>query len=262
MRQVRDRVAVITGAASGIGLGLAREFAHRGMSVVLADVRADRLADVARTLTADGYEVHPQQVDVADADSVERLAVAAQERFGAIDLVCLNAGVLGPTNIALWEIDEHDWRSVLDVNLMGVVHGIRAFVPRLLQRPEAHVLITASMAGLVTGDGEGPYVTSKHAVIAVGEILARQLAGTAVGVSILCPWWIRTDILSTTKNRGTEDGAPLPAHQVLMEQGAEPGAFAQQVAHAMMTGRRYVFTRPDLVREAFGARAADILADI
>jgi NAD(P)-dependent dehydrogenase (short-subunit alcohol dehydrogenase family) len=259
MDQLRDRVAVITGAASGIGLGLAREFAGREMSVVLADLPGDRLDDAANELASAGADVYSHAVDVTDGASVEELAASAEARYGAVDLVCLNAGVLGPTNIPLWEIDDGDWRAVFDVNLFGVIHGIRAFVPRLLRRADAHITLTASMAGLVTGDGEGPYVTSKHAVVALGEILAHQLANTTVGVSILCPWWIRTDILSSTKNRGTPSGAPLEAHQALRDQGLEPDDFARRVADAILTQKLYLHTEPDLVREAFGGRVAQIL---
>jgi NAD(P)-dependent dehydrogenase (short-subunit alcohol dehydrogenase family) len=255
------RVGVVTGAASGIGLALARYFARQHMSVVLADLPGDRLERSAADLTSEGYDVVAEIVDVTDPASVENLAARALSLYGGIDLVCLNAGVLGPTNILLWEIDEDDWRSVLDVNLFGVIHGVRAFVPHLLTRADAHVTITASLAGLLTGDGEGPYIASKHAVVALGEILARQLANTSVGVSILCPWWIRTDILSTTKNRGTVDGRPLAEHQALRDAGMEPDAFARVVADAILTDRLYVHTQPDLVRDAFGERAMRILAD-
>jgi NAD(P)-dependent dehydrogenase (short-subunit alcohol dehydrogenase family) len=261
MEQLRDRIAVITGVASGVGLGLAREFAHCGMSVVLDDLAGERLDRAADELARGGDDIHAQPVDVTDAVSIEQLAVSAEARYGAVDLVCLNAGVLGPTNIPLWEIDDADWRTVFDVNFFGVLHGIREFVPRLLTRPAAHIAVTASMAGLVTGDGEGPYVTSKHALVALGEILAHQLANTNVGVSILCPWWIRTDILSTTKNRGTLTGAPLEAHQALRDKGLEPDEFARRVAEAVLTDELYLHTEPDLVRDAFGTRVAQILAN-
>jgi NAD(P)-dependent dehydrogenase (short-subunit alcohol dehydrogenase family) len=260
VKSFEGRVAVITGAASGIGLALARYFARRDMALVLGDLRGDRLRDAVADLAGAGCDVAGVPVDVTDLGSVEQLAADADSRYGGIDLVCLNAGVLGPTNIPMWELNEDDWRSVLEVNLFGVIHGVRAFVPKLVRRPDAHIAITASMAGLITGDGEAPYVTSKHAVVALSEILARQLAHTRVGVSVLCPWWIRTNILATTKNRGTPAGTPLAAHQALMDEGMDADAFARQVGEAILANQLYVHTRPDLVRDALDARVAGILA--
>jgi NAD(P)-dependent dehydrogenase (short-subunit alcohol dehydrogenase family) len=140
-------VAVVTGAASGVGLGLARELSGRRMSVVLADLSGDRLDRAADELAGAGGDVFSHAVDVTDAASVEQLAASAEARYGVIDLVCLNAGVLGPTNIPLWEIDDADWRAVFNVNLFGVIHGIRAFVPRLLARPDAHIPLTHRWRG-------------------------------------------------------------------------------------------------------------------
>jgi NAD(P)-dependent dehydrogenase (short-subunit alcohol dehydrogenase family) len=197
---VRDvRSAFLRASAGGRGFG------RRSLPAGL---------DTAVRALADGADVHGVTLDVADADAAEAVARSAEEAFGAIDLVCLNAGVPGPTNIPLWEIDQCDWQWVLGVNLWGVVNGLRAFIPRLLRRDDAHVVITASVAGLVTGTGEAPYVASKHAVVALAEILQRQLAGSPVGVTVLCPWWVRTDILSTTRQyRGELSWPPrVPAN--------------------------------------------------
>jgi NAD(P)-dependent dehydrogenase (short-subunit alcohol dehydrogenase family) len=260
MKGLGGRTAVVTGAASGIGLALARRLAIEGMAVVLADLPGERLHQAVAGLSGDGLAVNAEPVDVSDPKSCDALAAATRDRYGGVDVVCLNAGVLGPTNVPLWEIDDADWRAVLDVNLFGVINGIRSFVPGLLTRPESHVAVTASLAGLVTGDGEGPYVASKHAVVAIAEILHRQLSGTAVGVSVLCPWWVKTDILASTKNRGTVDGLPLAEHQRLRDSGLDPDEFAETVLHAIRADRFYVHTHPELVTEAVSERARQILS--
>ena len=176
--------AVVTGAASGIGRALATRLAAGGTRLVVADVDAAALADLATELDATGVAT-----DVADPHAVEALAAAAPEAR----LVCLNAGIVGTAFGAPREVDPDDWNSVFAVNVGGVVNGLRAFVPRLLAsgRP-GHILITASLAGLSTFPGGGAYGASKHAVVAVAEHAAMALAGTRVGVTVLCPALVRT----------------------------------------------------------------------
>ena len=264
MEDLEGRVAVVTGAASGIGLALAQQLASEGMRVVLADLPGQRLDAAAREVTAcaggAAAGVLAVAADVCDEAALRAVVDAAGQAYGGVDLVCLNAGVLGPTNIPVWEITDADWRWVFGVNFWGVVNGLRAFVPHLLTRDRAHIVITASVAGLVTGDGEAPYVSSKHAVIALAEILRRQLAGSPVGVSLLCPWWVRTDILSSTRNRGTANGEPLAAHRELRDHGITPGEVAGLAVRSIRDGRFYVHTHPDLISAALTERCADILA--
>jgi NAD(P)-dependent dehydrogenase (short-subunit alcohol dehydrogenase family) len=176
--------AVVTGAASGIGRAVATRVAATGARLVVADVQVDALAEVADELNAIAVPT-----DVADDRAMRALAAAAPDA----DLVCLNAGIVGTTFGAPWEVGPAEWNAVLAVNLGGVVNGLRAFVPRLLAagRP-AHILITASLAGLAAFPGGGAYGASKHAVVAVAEQAALALAGTPVGVTVLCPALVRT----------------------------------------------------------------------
>ena len=268
MEDLEGQVAVVTGAASGIGLALAQRLAGEGMRVVLADLPGQRLDAAASEVAAHAGEagagvpagVLAVPADVCDEAALRAVVDAAGRAYGGVDLVCLNAGVLGPTNIPVWEITDADWHWVFGVNFWGVVNGLRAFVPHLLTRDRAHIVITASVAGLVTGDGEAPYVSSKHAVVALAEILRRQLAGSPVGVSLLCPWWVRTDILSSTRNRGTTHGEPLAAHRELRDHGITPGEVAGLAVRSIRDGRFYVHTHPDLISSAVTERCADILA--
>jgi len=183
MRTTHD-CAVITGAASGIGAALARRLHGRGTRLVLADIDSDHLGEIARDLGATAVPT-----DVADPDAMEQLAIAAS----AARLVCLNAGVVSTHPGAVWEAPDREWQRVIGVNLGGVVNGLRAFVPRLLaDGSPSHVLITASLAGLLVWPGGGPYAASKHAVVTVAEQAALALRGTNVGVTMLCPALVRT----------------------------------------------------------------------
>lgn len=182
--EVRNTTAVITGAASGIGAALAERLAARGARLVLADVAADRLNQIAHRLGAT-----PIVVDVSSPEDVERLAKAASDAR----LVCLNAGVTSTSPGPVWEAPPEEWQRVLGVNLGGVVNGLRCFIPRLLRAGEpAHILITASLAGLAAWPGGGPYAASKHAVVAVAEQAALSLADTPVGVTVLCPALVKS----------------------------------------------------------------------
>ena len=203
MRELRERVAVVTGAASGVGRALALRFAREGMRVVVADVEAPALAECATALAAQGVHVESVVTDVSRAEDVERLARAAFDAFGGVHVLCNNAGVWGNTSGAyLWENTLRDWEWTLGVNLWGVVHGIRAFLPRMLERGDpGHVVNTASLAGLISG--RGIYGATKHAVVSISESLYHDLASAKarVGVSVLCPGLVDTRIFAAARNR-------------------------------------------------------------
>ena len=267
MDQLRDKVAVVTGAASGIGLAMSRRAAAEGMAVVMADVEEQALKAAADILHAEGAEVLPVVTDVSEAASVDALRDAALARFGAVHLVHNNAGVSasGP----LWTVPEEDWRWVLGVNLWGVVHGIRAFVPLLVAQGEGHVVNTASLAGLVAPAFMGVYNATKHAVVAISETLHKDLevAGAPVGVSVLCPGFVRTGIGDSDRNRPawapppvTEAGALLDVGRQLVAAGIDPGLVADAVFAAVQADRFYVFTHPE-TKPAVAVRMKDILEE-
>jgi NAD(P)-dependent dehydrogenase (short-subunit alcohol dehydrogenase family) len=245
------RVAVVTGGASGIGLALARRFAAEGMKIVVGDIEAPALDDALATLQADGADALGVVTDVADADQVQALADAALERFGAVHVVCNNAGV-GSGGLS-WEMPLSTWQWVLGVNLWGVVHGIRTFVPLLLRHGEGHVVNTASIAGLVSGPYMGPYNASKHAVVALSETLHHELAllGSNVRVSVLCPAWVNTRIADSARNRPAHlradveqsDGAEVL--RSVIASGMPPEAVADKVLEAIRTEEFWIMTHDD-----------------
>jgi len=254
MDDLVGRTAVVTGAASGIGRALAERFAAEGMRLVLADVEERALAATADDLAASGVEVLPVVTDVADAASVGALADAAYGRFGAVHVLCNNAGVGAGGQIA--ELSLADWQWVLGVNLWGVIHGLHAFVPRMLAGAEpGHVVNTASLAGHVAGPFMGPYSASKFAVVAISEALYHEMnmSGGAIGVSVLCPGWVDTNIHASERNRPAslggggrvEDGRADMLKQVLAS-GMPPAEVASLVLQAIRDGRFYVLTHPDM----------------
>ena len=199
MRDLAGKTAFVTGGASGIGLALGGAFAAAGMNVMLADIETDALAAAVAGLRGVGPEVRGVTCDVADPDSVERAAQASYAAFGNVHVVCNNAGVAGGGGIHTIALDT--WRWVLDVNLMGVLHGIRTFLPHLRAHGQGgHFVNTASMAGLQSGLGFSPYATSKFAVVALSEGLAMQLKPLGIGVSVLCPGYVRTGIWDADRN--------------------------------------------------------------
>jgi NAD(P)-dependent dehydrogenase (short-subunit alcohol dehydrogenase family) len=201
MREVRGKVAVITGGASGIGLAMARRFAREGMKLVLGDIELGALAKVEAEFREQGAELLALQVDVSSGEQMEAFAARALEAFGAVHVVCNNAGV-GAGGV-MWELTHQDWEWVLGVNLWGVIHGIRLFVPHLVAQGDGHVVNTASIAGIGSVPGLGPYNVSKHAVVTLSETLYGELAnqGIPVGVSVLCPAFVNTRIFEADRNR-------------------------------------------------------------
>jgi NAD(P)-dependent dehydrogenase (short-subunit alcohol dehydrogenase family) len=211
VKELNGRVAVVTGGASGIGLALGARFVAEGMKVVLADVEAEALEEATGKLRADGADVSSVVTDVTDAEAVQALADEVMARHGAVHVICNNAGVGGGG--LSWEAPLSTWEWVIGVNLWGVIHGIRAFVPLLLQQEEGHVVNTASVAGLVAAPFMGPYNASKHAVVGLSETLHHELSfiGANVKVSVLCPGWVNTRIADSERNRPAHLAAEAPA---------------------------------------------------
>jgi NAD(P)-dependent dehydrogenase (short-subunit alcohol dehydrogenase family) len=273
MQEFKDRVAVVTGGASGIGLAMARRFAGEGMKVVLADIEEEPLARAEAALKQEGATTLAVRANVMEAGEVERLAEAAYSAFGAVHVVCNNAGVCAMSaGAAIWEVPLDDWRWVLGVNVMGVVHGIHAFVPRMLAAgEEGHIVNTASGAGLFT-PALGAYTPSKHAVVAVTEQLYKDLRArqARVSASVLCPGLVNTKILETERNRPATFGervelADLPAERRVWMQafmqgvagGRDPDEMARMVCDAIRDDQFYIVPEENL--EAARLRGDDIV---
>jgi len=256
MKDFREKVAVVTGAASGIGHALAQRFGRAGMKVVLADVEPAALAQAAREIEASGAAVLAVQTDVSNATEVERLAQAALEKFGAVHVVCNNAGVV--TSAPSWMNTVADWQWVLGVNLWGVIHGVRVFTPILLsQGVEGHIVNTASMAGMICGPGSAPYNVSKFGVVALSETLHYELTmlGAPVRVSVLCPGFVNTNIFDAARNRPAtlaETAPKMPGAEEmeqmgrqLLAAGSPPSMVADVVFEAIRNERFYIFPHPE-----------------
>lgn len=263
------KVAVITGAASGIGLALAKRFARENMKLVLADIEAQALASATKAFEREGVAVASLRVDVSDPATVEELARLAWDRFGAVDILCNNAGVVAAGRSRhVWEYPLEDWRWSFDVNLMGVVHGLRSFTPRMIaQGTRAHIVNTASIAGLISGPRSPVYSAAKHAVVRVSEALYASLveAGHPIGVTVLCPGLVRTRIYYSERNR---PGALVPIGGVVEEKpellsaaeaGIEPDAVAEITRAAISENRFYALTT-DAFDSVIEDRAKNILA--
>jgi NAD(P)-dependent dehydrogenase (short-subunit alcohol dehydrogenase family) len=254
MQLSEGKVAVVTGAASGIGLALANRFARSGMKVVMADVEETRLEEAVSSVASPGLEVAGVPTDVSDELSVQALATRVTERFGAVHVLCNNAGVA--TMSDPWFGPLSAWEWVFGVNLWGVIHGVRAFLPHMATQREGHIVNTASMAGLVPGTGP-IYDSTKHAVVAITEDLYRttRMAGLPIGVSVLCPGWVRTGILDAGRNwperlgerppDSAESAVMAPIVRRVIDEGTTPAAVADMVADAIEVQRFWVFTGPE-----------------
>lgn len=256
MKDFAGRVAVITGGGSGIGAALAWRFARAGMKIVLADVDlagAERMRDA---LIAEGHAALAVRCNVADAADVDKLADAAWQAYGAVHLLCNNAGIVpAGRHRAIWEYPDEDWRWSLDVNLMGVVHGIRSFIPRMLEQGlEGHVLTTASVAGLISSSGSGVYSAAKFAAVRVTEALYGSLTerGAPIGVTCLCPGLVNTKIYQSERSRPSDlrpaDGpaAETPELQAIADQlyanAISPEAVADMAFEAITKNQLYLLT--------------------
>jgi len=256
MQDLKGKVAVVTGAASGIGFGMAERFCAEGMRVVMADIEDAALNDASKRLADGGATVLPVVTDVSKGTSVDDLAARTFEEFGTAHVLCNNAGVA--TGGPMWTLTERDWAWVMGVNLWGVIHGVRAFVPRLVEQGEGHVVNTASIAGLTSAPMMGPYNVTKHGVVTLSETLQQELGmhGSPVGVSVLCPGWVQTRIGESDRNRppelqdGTESN-PIGEMgkeflKTLVDSGLPPSEVAGRVLDAIHEQRFYILTHPEM----------------
>lgn len=260
MKDFKGKVAVVTGAGSGMGRAMAMRFAREGMRVVLADVEEPALAETEELIHERGGEALPVRADVSLPSDVEELARRAVDAFGGVHVVCNNAGVGGGRGSS-WELTLDDWNWTLGVNLMGVVHGIRTFVPIMLrQGGEGHIVNTASLAGMITGGTGAPYTVSKFGVVALSESLYQELGalGSSIHVSVLCPGFVNTRILDSARNRperfaSTHDEEMTPQREAMMQAvqsmlgaGMPPADVAERVFAAVRDERFYILTHPEL----------------
>ncbi len=274
LEQLGGKVAVVTGGASGIGKGVSQRLIAQGMKVVIADVEQGSLEKTAAEIGATGI-----RVDVSDIDSVQALAAQVRDRFGGVHVICNNAGVGSLARIADMKVS--DWRWMVGVNLWGVIHGVTAFLPMLLANPDGgHIVNTASVGGLVTMPGLGPYSVTKFGVVALSEALAQEMAldGSKVGVTVLCPGPVRTNIKSSSRNRPAAlSGGALTdvdletSDDMVQSRWIDPLEVGDIVVRAIRRGDLYAFTHPEMapaiegrqaaIAEALRAGAADLAAE-
>ena len=270
------QVAVVTGAAQGLGYALAAGLIDRDVSVVLADTATERLHSTTEALTVRGGRVLPVSTDVSDPAAVHTLASRTLEHFARVDVVINNAGIASGGGRPLWQTDSQDWQRVLAVNLLGVVHGIQAFVPHLVRTGAGHVVNIASVAGLAAMPFTGAYCASKHAVVAISDTLRRELEamGLPIGVTVACPGLLRTPMTENlfTLAQADDDvlAKHLPAHLSIEQLRAsldrmtadpmEPKVAAEHILAAIETDRLYALTHNGDFAEAARHRAEDILA--
>ena len=272
MKEFKDKVAVITGAASGIGRSIAFRCAKEGMKVVLSDVQEKALTETETEMKAQGATVLPVLTDVSKASDVEALAQKTLDAFGGVHLLCNNAGVGGGTSI--WESTIADWQWVMGVNLWGVIHGVRVFVPIMLEQDtEGHIVNTASVAGLISAPGLGVYQVTKHGVVTLSETLHHEVAqqNAKVKVSVLCPGFVNTNIMDSDRNRPDElQNASAQAQEnsgvselketirEAVQAGTSPDVVADYVFQAIRDEKFYILTHPEL-KHAVQTRLEDIL---
>ena len=268
LNELGGKVAAVTGAASGLGRTMALAFASEGMHLALADVDETGMTQTENEVAALGVKSFRMRVDVSKAPEVEAFAQKCLHELGAVHLVCNNAGVAvsGP----VWETSEAEWQWILGVNLLGVVHGVRAFAPRLIAQGEGHIVNTASVAGLISPPGMGAYCVSKHAVVTLSETLHHDLRerGSRVGVSVLCPAYVPTGIADSERNSPTKVIAKSKerlAKEAALRKAVASGKLsavdvARAVVAAVKENRFYVLTHP-AIKSAVRARIEDVLEE-
>jgi NAD(P)-dependent dehydrogenase (short-subunit alcohol dehydrogenase family) len=247
MQELREKVAVVTGAASGIGLGLTERFLEEGMKVVMADIEETVLEREITRLSEQGGDVLGVLCDVRNPDDVKALAERTLSHFGGVHVLCNNAGVApaGP----MLDTSPADWQWVVDVNILGVAYGVTTFGPIMVEAGEGHIVNTASEAGLATNAALGMYCTSKHAVVGLSESLYRELEGQGVGVSCLCPNLVKTKIFESERNRD-DSAEPLPSQtatiaplrEAIAALGIPPDKVSGDVVEAIKQNRFWILT--------------------
>lgn len=270
MKDFKDKVAVITGGASGIGRAMAERFAAAGMKIVIADIEEPALDSAVATMRANGADVVGVKTDVSKADQIEALATKTIETFGKVHILCNNAGV-GAAPKATWELTKADWEWVVGVNLWSVIYGIQSFVPIMLKQDEpGHIINTASMAGLLSLGMMSPYFATKHAVVSISESLHFEFTvrGAKLKAHALCPAFVNTRIGESERNRPDPQPVHLDpigakvaeafAHRLAT--GMPPSELAEKVFNAVEEDRLYILTHPDRKPE-FEWRASNILND-
>jgi NAD(P)-dependent dehydrogenase (short-subunit alcohol dehydrogenase family) len=256
MKDFSGKTAFVTGGASGIGLALCYAFGQRGMNVAFGDVEADACAAAVKTLRGAGINAIGMTVDVSDRDSLAEAAARTFSKFGKVHILCNNAGVsrAGPIE----SISSSDWDWVIGVNLKGLVHGLQVFLPHMKAHGEpGHVVNTASINGVAGAPLAGPYCATKFASVGISEVLAAELADSPIGVSVLCPSWVKTRMLDNGRNRPARFGGPIrldmdganaernQRYAKALESGLDPAYVAQLVVDAIEARRLYIFTHAD-----------------
>jgi NAD(P)-dependent dehydrogenase (short-subunit alcohol dehydrogenase family) len=267
MKEISGKVAFVTGAANGIGLGICRALARAGAHVALADIQPDALERARGEIAALGVRAIALQLDVSDADAVSRAADAVEAAFGNVHIVCNNAGIaLGSRPVV--DVTSVDLAWIFGVNVFGVLNGVRAFVPRIRAHGEGgHVVNTASMAGLQVNralPGIGPYAMTKHAVVALSDALEQELQGSGIGVSVLCPAQVDTTLYDSGKRRperfgGSYTRSDLSEARNRASTGLSPDAAGERVLHAIRHDEFFIFTHPE-ARARVAERHARMMA--
>jgi len=270
MDEFHNRVAVITGGASGIGLAMAERFAREGMRIVIADIEQAALDRAVVKLRESGAEAIGVRTDVSDIESVRALAKITLDTFGAVHVLCNNAGV--QVSAPTWQIPLSDWKWALGVNLWGVIHGVHVFVPMMIKQNEpAHIVNTASMAGLISAAMMSCYSVTKHSVVTLSETLALEMKQFAypIGVSVLCPGFVQTRMHESDRNRPATDEPDLVSPELrdminqgvtsLVTNGKQPSEIADLVLDGIRHNRLHLLSHPEMI-ELFERRAQRIVS--
>lgn len=251
MNDFNGKTAAITGAASGIGLALAQACGAAGMRVALIDLPGERLDDAAAQLRDRDIDARAFAADVSDTRAMHAVAAGVRAQFGDVHLLCNNAGIAG-LHRRCWNFSDDEWQRLLDVNLRGVINGLQAFLPQMVDQAEGHIVNTASMAGLIPTPMNAPYCASKFAIVGLSETLALDLRdyGSRVGVTVLCPGPVKTAIGADRMTQPTQhldagERAHNEAIGVRVQSGLDPAQLAQQVLTAVRERRFYVLTHPE-----------------